>query len=87
MSYFLALETTTKNCSVAIFKKDKLLYFKRTNEDRYLHSEKLNLFIKESLFKSNISLHKLEAIFISSGPGSYTGLRIGASTAKGLCYS
>jgi|TARA_Y100001954_G_scaffold216553_1_gene247844 tRNA threonylcarbamoyladenosine biosynthesis protein TsaB len=87
MSYFLALETTTKNCSVAIYKKDKLLYLKEQNEDRYLHSEKLNLFIKESLFKSNVSLHKLEAIFISSGPGSYTGLRIGASTAKGLCYS
>ena len=58
------------------------MYLKEQNEDRYLHSEKLNLFIKESLFKSNISLHKLEAIFISSGPGSYTGLRIGASTAK-----
>ncbi len=87
MSYFLALETTTKNCSVAIFKKDKLLYLKEQNEDKYLHSEKLNLFIKESLFKSNISLQKIEAIFISSGPGSYTGLRIGTSTAKGLCYS
>lgn len=87
MPYFLALDTTTKNCSVAIFEKDKLLYLKEQNEDKYLHSEKLNLFIEESLFKSNISLKKINAILISCGPGSYTGLRIGASTAKGLCYS
>ena len=87
MSYFLALETCTKNCSVAIFENNTLLYLKEQREDKYLHSEKLNLFIEESLSKSNISIKKINAIIISKGPGSYTGLRIGTSTAKGLCYS
>ena len=87
MSYFLALETCTKNCSVAIFENNTLLYLKEQREDKYLHSEKLNLFIEESLSKLNISIKKINAIIISKGPGSYTGLRIGTSTAKGLCYS
>ena len=67
MSYFLALETCTKNCSVAIFENNTLLYLKEQREDKYLHSEKLNLFIEESLSKSNVSTKKINAIIINKG--------------------
>lgn len=87
MSFLLAIETTTKNCSVAIFDNEVLLYLKEHRSDKYLHSEQLILFIEEVLQISDINLKELNAIALSKGPGSYTGLRIGTSTAKGLCYS
>jgi len=87
MALILAIETTTKNCSVALFNKGILLQLKEENSDSYSHAENLTLFINEVLIKENISINKLDAIAVSKGPGSYTGLRIGTSTAKGLCYS
>ena len=87
MALILAIETTTKNCSVALFYKGILLQLKEENCDSYRHSENLTLFINEVLTKENIVINKLDAIAVSKGPGSYTGLRIGTSTAKGLCYS
>jgi len=87
MALILAIETTTKNCSVALFNKGILLQLKEEYTDSYSHAENLTLFINELLTKENISINKLDAIAVSKGPGSYTGLRIGTSTAKGLCYS
>lgn len=82
----LGIETATKICSVAISKGNQLLALVEEGGE-YSHAEKLNGFIQECLSKANLSLNQIDAIAVSKGPGSYTGLRIGVSTAKGLCYS
>ncbi len=87
MAYILAIETTTKNCSVAIFQNQNLLALEELYSDNYSHAEKLTLFVSNVLKKTDISIKKLSAIACSKGPGSYTGLRIGVSVAKGLCYA
>tara|TARA_B100001758_G_C18366996_1_gene589106 strand:- start:628 stop:1305 length:678 start_codon:yes stop_codon:yes gene_type:complete len=87
MAFLLTIETTTKNCSVALFDNDNLIYLKEQNSHKYSHAEQITLFIEEVLRASKITLNELDGIILSSGPGSYTGLRIGTSTAKGLCYS
>ena len=83
---FLHLETATKVCSVALSVDGNLVALKESNSDAYIHGEYLTLFIEEVLQVSNINIEQLSAVSISSGPGSYTGLRIGVSTAKGLCF-
>lgn len=87
MAFLLAIETTTRNCSVALFENEKVLQIKEYISDRYSHSEQLTVFIEEVIKNSKVSLKEIDAIALSKGPGSYTGLRIGTSTAKGLCYS
>ena len=87
MAFILAIETTTKNCSVALFENEQLLALKEHCSDDYSHAEKLTLFIEEVIKSANLTLKEIKAIAISKGPGSYTGLRIGTSTAKGLCYA
>ena len=87
MALLLAIETTTKNCSVALFNNSSLLELKERNSEAFSHAEQLTLFIEEVVKKSNITLKQLDGIILSKGPGSYTGLRIGTSTAKGLCYA
>lgn len=87
MGLILSLETTTTNCSVALGRDGKLLALKEHNSKKYSHAEKLHLFIKDVLSEANLSLTDLDAIAVSKGPGSYTGLRIGVSAAKGLCFS
>ena len=87
MAFILAIETTTKNCSVALFENEKLLALKEHRSDDYSHAEQLTLFIKELMQETHLPLNNINAIALSKGPGSYTGLRIGTSTAKGLCYS
>ena len=84
--YTLHIDSTTKLCSVAISKDDKLLELTEVNSDQLVHSEKLHLFIEECLLKAKVKLSELKAINVSKGPGSYTGLRIGVSAAKGLAY-
>ncbi len=86
MIYILHLETSTKVCSVALSLYGKTIALKETEEDGYSHGENLTLFIQDVLKEANISLTELKAVSVASGPGSYTGLRIGTSTAKGLCY-
>ena len=86
MSYILNIESSTTNCSISLANNGKLISIREFNEKNYSHSTKLHSFIEEVLKNSNISVNKLSAIAVSSGPGSYTGLRIGVSTAKGLCY-
>lgn len=82
----LHIETSTKNCSVAISKNGELLCLCEEYDDNYGHSEKLHLFVKWALEGAGISLDELDAVCVSKGPGSYTGLRIGVSAAKGFCY-
>ncbi len=86
MALILSIETATKVCSIALGKEGELIDFTDILEDEYSHSEKLNLSIIELLGKNKITFDELDAIAISSGPGSYTGLRIGSSSAKGFCY-
>ena len=87
MALILGIETATKNCSVALFKDGVVIAEKEHISDGYTHAEQLTLFIQDVIDLANITLEKVEAIALSMGPGSYTGLRIGTSTAKGLCYA
>lgn len=82
----LTIETTTRCCSVCL-SKDGQTWIVREAESQSGHAEQLTLFIQEVMKTANLDLKDLEAIAVSQGPGSYTGLRIGISTAKGLCYA
>lgn len=86
MALLLNLETATTACSVSLGKDGKLLSLKEQNGE-YTHAENLTLFIEDVLKQAGVKLRDIDAIAVSKGPGSYTGLRIGVSTAKGLCYS
>jgi hypothetical protein len=87
MTHILCIETSTKNCSVSISKNGEILTVKEIAEDNYSHAENLHVFIQKILEESGLEKHQLHAIAVSKGPGSYTGLRIGVSAAKGLCYA
>ena len=87
MTYILNIETATKNCSVSLAKDGKTILTREIAEQGYSHAEKLHVFIEEILKETGITVRDLKAIAVSKGPGSYTGLRIGVSTAKGLCYA
>ncbi|WP_167617216.1 tRNA (adenosine(37)-N6)-threonylcarbamoyltransferase complex dimerization subunit type 1 TsaB [Maribellus sediminis] len=85
MAVILNIETSTEVCSVTLAKDGKTVFEKESTEGLN-HSQLLTVFI-EDLFKSNnFSFKDLDAVAVSKGPGSYTGLRIGVSVAKGLCY-
>lgn len=86
-TYILHLETATKVCSVGLSLNGKLISIKEIEEDGYSHGENLNCFIEDVLKEASIKIQNISAISLASGPGSYTGLRIGAATAKGLCYA
>lgn len=85
--FILQIETSMKTCSVAISKNGRTIAIEETHPDDYKHSENLNLFINSLIEKCNLKISELSAIVVSSGPGSYTGLRIGTASAKGLCYA
>ena len=87
MSTILCIETATTNCSVALTRDNQIIAVKEDYNNNYSHAEKLHVFIKEILEENAVELSELTAIAISKGPGSYTGLRIGVSAAKGLCFS
>ncbi|MCF4100158.1 tRNA (adenosine(37)-N6)-threonylcarbamoyltransferase complex dimerization subunit type 1 TsaB [Gillisia sp. M10.2A] len=87
MPKILCIETASTNCSVAVSVDGKVLSVKEDYNLNYSHAERLHLFIEEVLVDNNIKLEDLDAIAVSKGPGSYTGLRIGVSAAKGLCFS
>ena len=87
MSYILNIETATKNCSVALAKNGETILCKEIAEQGFSHAEKLHLFIEEIIKEAGITFSDLNAVAVSQGPGSYTGLRIGVSAAKGLCYA
>jgi tRNA threonylcarbamoyladenosine biosynthesis protein TsaB len=87
LSFILNIETATKNCSVAISKNGETILCKEIAEEGYSHAEKLHVFIEEAIAEAKISVQDLVAVAVSQGPGSYTGLRIGVSAAKGLCFA
>lgn len=86
MALILNIETASPVCSVALALDGSVMGIKETTEQSD-HSSILTVFIDELMQEQGTSLHSLDAIAISAGPGSYTGLRIGAATAKGLCYA
>lgn len=85
--YILHIESATKSCSVALSKNGECIQCVEEHGDAYIHGEKLALFIQQVLAAAKVSPTDLSAVSISSGPGSYTGLRIGVSVAKGMCFS
>lgn len=85
MALILNLETATTVCSVALSENGKLLALKEMNAG-YTHAENLTVFIQDVMQEAGKKMPDLEAVAVSKGPGSYTGLRIGVSTAKGICY-
>ncbi|PQV46003.1 tRNA threonylcarbamoyladenosine biosynthesis protein TsaB [Jejuia pallidilutea] len=88
MAYILNLETATTNCSVSLSKDGNTIAIKEDARNGYSHAEKLHVFIDEVLREANLDSKALiDAIAVSKGPGSYTGLRIGVSAAKGLAYA
>lgn len=82
----LCLETATPVCSVALNDGNRCLAL-RECVGQNAHSEKITIFIKKVLDEVGIGYEQLDAVAVSQGPGSYTGLRIGVSTAKGVCYA
>jgi tRNA threonylcarbamoyladenosine biosynthesis protein TsaB len=87
MAYILNIETSTTNCSVSISKHGERYHFKEDNSANYSHAERLHVYIHEVLNQARLKPNDLDAIAVSQGPGSYTGLRIGVSAAKGLCFA
>ena len=87
MANIICIETATKSCSVALARDSHLVAVKEEVSENYSHSEQLTVFIEQLLQQEGLKVSDLNAIAVSSGPGSYTGLRIGVSTAKGLCYA
>ena len=85
--YILNIETATKNCSVSLAKNGKTILCKEIANQGYSHAELLHVFIEEIFTSSEVSINYLKAVAVSTGPGSYTGLRIGVSSAKGLSYA
>lgn len=84
----LCLETATKNCSVALVSEDNsLLAHRAEHSDKFVHGERLHLLLQETLSEAGVRAEDLTAVCVGKGPGSYTGLRIGVSAAKGLCYA
>jgi tRNA threonylcarbamoyladenosine biosynthesis protein TsaB len=82
----LQIETATASCSVALANEGNVLSFRQI-AGRNVHAESITLFIEELIVQAGIKYIDLSAIAVSCGPGSYTGLRIGISTAKGLCFA
>lgn len=87
MAYIIQLETTTKQCSVALSYKGNCISKKVLLAEHFSHDEKLHVFIQEVLQEASVGFSELDAVSISKGPGSYTGLRIGVAAAKGLCFA
>ncbi len=85
MSKILSIDTATDICTVTISDSGNILSFRDSGDDRS-HSVKLATYIDQVLKDAQLKVSDLDAVAISMGPGSYTGLRIGVSTAKGLCY-
>ena len=86
MTHILNLETSALTCSVSIGRNESLLSSKISNGE-WKHSREITILIQECLKDCNLAIDDIDAVAISGGPGSYTGLRVGASAAKGICYA
>ncbi|QAR30512.1 tRNA (adenosine(37)-N6)-threonylcarbamoyltransferase complex dimerization subunit type 1 TsaB [Ornithobacterium rhinotracheale] len=87
MALILNIETSTRNCSVSVARNGEMLALCEESKENYEHAEKLHRFMQWALEAEDLSFSDLDAICVSKGPGSYTGLRIGVSAAKGLCFA
>ena len=87
MAKILSIETATTNCSVSLSETGKLVVLQEDQGKNYSHAERLHVYIQQAMTDSGWKLSDLDGIAVSKGPGSYTGLRIGVSAAKGLCYA
>jgi tRNA threonylcarbamoyladenosine biosynthesis protein TsaB len=87
MPYILHIESATKSCSVALSKAGNGIDVIEEHSENYIHGEKLAFFISQIFERNLLEIDNLSAVSISAGPGSYTGLRIGVSIAKGICYA
>ena len=87
MALILNIETTTTNCSVSLSKKGETLVLREDYNTKFSHAESLHVFINKVVELAEIKFFEIDAIAVSKGPGSYTGLRIGVSAAKGFCYA
>ena len=87
MAFSLCIDTSSKNCSVAVFENSKLISLKEKKFDRPSHSEKVNVFVDILLKEKKISFSDFDFFAIGNGPGSFTGLRIGAATVKAFCFA
>jgi tRNA threonylcarbamoyladenosine biosynthesis protein TsaB len=83
----LCIETATKLCSVALTRDGVVLASRDLESEKHVHAEKVNVFMDEVMKEAGVALKELNAVAVGIGPGSYTGLRIGLSAAKGLCYA
>ncbi len=86
MDIILNIDTATEVCSVCISENDRCLDIRESHEERS-HASVLTVFINDILEKNKLTIDSIDAVAVSKGPGSYTGLRIGVSAAKGLCYA
>ena len=86
-TYILNIETATTNCSVSLSKNGETIVLKEDYDKNYSHAERLHIYIDDVLKEAKVASSDLDAIAVSKGPGSYTGLRIGVSAAKGLCFA
>ena len=87
MANILHIETTTLNCGVAIFCDGNVVSSRSNCEEGYSHAENIMPFIDDIFSEYGLSKSDLDAVSVSGGPGSYTGLRIGVGTAKGICHA
>lgn len=87
MALILAFDTATKHCAVVLARDGAIVAQRASDEERFSHAEKLNVFIEEVLIEAALTMKDVEAVGVGIGPGSYTGLRIGLSAAKGLCFA
>lgn len=87
MGLLLNIETASKNCSVSISNDGNTIALKEINEGGFTHAENLHIFIDDVLKQAQLTIADIEAVAVSKGPGSYTGLRIGVSAAKGICFA
>ena len=86
MAYFLCLETSGDICSVCI-SKDLVMLSEVSSTKDFSHTKHITIYIQQCLQKASLKINDIHCVVISGGPGSYTGLRVAASTAKALCYS
>lgn len=86
MPNILLIETATRICSVGVASQQQMLSIREDKSTQYSHSTQLTTFIQSVLKDAGLNFSDLDAVAVSMGPGSYTGLRIGVSAAKGICY-
>lgn len=87
MANLLCIETATTNCSVALGINGECIALREFDSPKYSHAEQLHDFIQAVLTEAKLTFKDLDAVAVSKGPGSYTGLRIGVSAAKGICFA